>query len=78
MFHHLLALFGRCWPDAAAQERRKLAVLTFATVDDGMDAIPLAAAPRKPARETGGERVMNIVFSPGLVATVVGLWIYFR
>jgi solute:Na+ symporter, SSS family len=61
-----------------APERRQLAGLTFATVDDKMDVTPLAAPPRKPARETRTERVVNVVFSLALVATVVGLWIYFR
>jgi solute:Na+ symporter, SSS family len=61
-----------------APERHKLAGLTFATVDEKMDVVPLQAAPRKPARETNRERAMNIIFSLGLVATVVGLWIYFR
>ena len=35
---------------APTQERRKLAGLTFATVDEKMDVIPLEAAPRNPAR----------------------------
>jgi SSS family solute:Na+ symporter len=61
-----------------APERHKLAGLTFATVDEKMDVVPLQAAPRRPARETSRERAMNIIFSLGLVATVVGLWIYFR
>jgi hypothetical protein len=33
---------------------------------------------RKPAKETPLEHVTNIVFSLLLLATVVGLWIYFR
>lgn len=61
-----------------APERRKLAGLTFATVDEKIDMMPLQGSQRKPARETSTERAMNIVFSLGLVATVVGLWIYFR
>ena len=61
-----------------APERRKLAGLTFATVDEKIDVMPMSTAPRKPARETSTERAMNIVFSLGLLATVVGLWIYFR
>ena len=61
-----------------APARHKLAGLTFATVDEKMDVVPLQAPPRKPARETSRERAMNIIFSLGLVATVVGLWIYFR
>jgi len=38
----------------------------------------MAPVTRKPARETSIERMMNIVLRLGLVATVVGLWIYFR
>ena len=61
-----------------APDRRKLAGLTFATVDDKMDTIPLHGIARKPAPETATERMLNIVFSVLLVATVVSLWIYFR
>jgi SSS family solute:Na+ symporter len=61
-----------------APDRRKLAGLTFATVDDKMDTIPLHGIARKPAPETASERMINIVASLALVATVVGLWIYFR
>jgi len=60
-----------------APERRKLAGLTFATVDDKMDVIHLQNV-RKPARETPTEHVINVVFSLALLATVIGLWIYFR
>jgi len=60
-----------------APERRKLAGLTFTTVDDKLDtvAVPMHY---KPAQETAAEHRINVVFSLGLVATVVGLWIYFR
>lgn len=62
-----------------APERKKLAGLTFATVDDKMDVTPLTAAiQHKPAAETAREHSVNTVFSLILVATVVGLWIYFR
>jgi SSS family solute:Na+ symporter len=61
-----------------APDRRKLAGLTFATVDEKMDTVPLHGIERKPAKETPTERILNIVFSSALVATVVGLWIYFR
>jgi SSS family solute:Na+ symporter len=62
-----------------APERRKLAGLTFATVADKMDVTPLTPATEyKPAAETALEHRVNIVFSLVLVATVVGLWIYFR
>jgi len=58
-----------------APDRRKLAGLTFATVDDKIDTT--AAAPAL-ARETPLEHKLNVFFSLLLVATVVGLWIYFR
>ncbi len=62
-----------------APERRKLAGLTFATVDDKMDTMAVGGAPeRKPARETPAERRMNLIFTWLLIATVIGLWIYFR
>ena len=61
-----------------APDRRKLAGLTFATVDEKMDTVAVGTPQFKPAKETALERRLNIVFSLGLVATVVGLWIYFR
>jgi SSS family solute:Na+ symporter len=61
-----------------APERRKLAGLTFATVDDKMDTIVVGAPEKKPARETPTEHRINVIFTWLLVATVVGLWIYFR
>jgi SSS family solute:Na+ symporter len=59
-------------------DRRKLAGLTFATVDEKMDAVAVGVPVRKPAHETRLERGVNIAFSLLLLATVVGLWIYFR
>ncbi|MBI1750346.1 MAG: sodium/solute symporter [Acidobacteria bacterium] len=61
-----------------APAREKLAGLTFATVDDKIDTT--AAAVRKVSlrSETLLEHRLNIAFSAVLVATVVGLWIYFR
>src|SRR5205807_9133474 len=62
-----------------APERRKLAGLTFATVDEKMDVTPLTpSAAHKPAAETAFEHRINVAFSLALVATVVGLWIHFR
>src|SRR5215470_9792592 len=59
-------------------DRRKLAGLTFATVDDKMDTIPVGLPVRKPAHETPMEHRVNVAFSLLLLATVIGLWIYFR
>jgi SSS family solute:Na+ symporter len=60
-----------------APDRRKLAGLTFATVDEKMETIDVTARPQM-AKETGFEHAMNIVFTLALIATVVGLWIRFR
>lgn len=62
----------------AAPERKTLAGLTFATVDDKMDTTLVSMPARKPAKETPLEHRVNVIFSLLLVATVVGLWIYFR
>src|SRR5437868_6446864 len=60
-------------------ERKKLAGLTFATVDDKIETVIVGGPPmRKPAYETPAEHAINIVFSLLLLGTVVGLWIYFR
>ena len=63
-----------------APDRRTLAGLTFATVDEKLETTPVAPAPKKfaLARETRFEHALNVTFSGLLVATVVGLWIYFR
>jgi solute:Na+ symporter, SSS family len=63
---------------APEPKRKKLAGLTFATVDEKMDVTPVHEARQKPAAETAAEHRWNLVFSVVLVATVVGLWIYFR
>src|ERR1700726_998057 len=60
-----------------APDRKRLAGLTFATVDDKMDAVAIGTPVRKPARETPLERRINVIFSLLLVATVISLWIYF-
>jgi SSS family solute:Na+ symporter len=59
-----------------APERRKLAGLTFATVGEKIDGLDVNAPHL--ARETAGERRMNIVFTLVLLVTVIGLWIRFR
>jgi solute:Na+ symporter, SSS family len=62
-----------------APDRKRLAGLTFATVDDKIETIAVGGPPmRKPAHETPLEHAINVVFSVLLLATVVGLWIYFR
>ena len=59
-------------------ERRQLAGLTFATVDDKLETTVVSTPQRKPAHETPMEHRINIVFSLLLLATVIGLWVYFR
>ena len=39
---------------------------------------PVSMPLRKPAHETLTEHRINVVFSVFLLATVIGLWIYFR
>src|SRR5579863_5889971 len=59
-----------------APDRKKLAGLTFATVDEKMDTV---GVPRPAlAKETRAEHAMNVAFTGVLLATVIGLWIYFR
>jgi SSS family solute:Na+ symporter len=60
-----------------APDRRTLAGLTFATVDDKIETAPVAPV-HALARETGLEHRLNVLFSGALLATVIGLWIYFR
>jgi SSS family solute:Na+ symporter len=61
-----------------APDRRKLAGLTFATVDDKIDTQDVAVTRVSLARESATERKLNVAFSLLLIATVIGLWIYFR
>jgi hypothetical protein len=61
-----------------APDRRKLAGLTFATVHDKLETTVLSSPARKPAFETPLEHRLNVFFSLLLLATVIGLWIYFR
>jgi len=61
-----------------APDRKRLAGLTFATVGDKMETVAVGIPVRKPAHETPAEHAVNVVFSLLLLATVVGLWIYFR
>jgi SSS family solute:Na+ symporter len=57
--------------------REKLAGLTFQTVDDKLQTVPVGTKMAL-ARETALEHRLNVIFSVALLATVVGLWIYFR
>ena len=58
-------------------DRRKLAGLTFATVDDKIETTPVAQV-HDVAKETPREHQLNLIFTLALLALVVGLWIYFR
>ena len=60
-----------------APDRRKLAGLTFATVDEKLDTVAVPAGPAL-ARETPRERALNLAFTGLLLVTVIGLWIHFR
>jgi|SRR5579872_1433775 len=60
-----------------APERRRLAGLTFATVTDKLDVVAVRSSAKPPA-ETAAEHRVNMIFSLALLATVIGLWIYFR
>jgi len=59
-----------------APDRKKLAGLTFATVDDKIDTV--SASPLHLQRETKTEHTLNLAFTGVLLATVITLWIYFR
>jgi SSS family solute:Na+ symporter len=59
-----------------APERKKLAGLTFATVGEKLDTTELKTP--KLEKESLRERYLNVAFTGVLLATVIGLWIYFR
>src|SRR6202171_4404688 len=61
-----------------APERKQLAGLTFATVDEKMDVTVVRPHARHPAAETAAEHRLNVIFSLALLATVFGLWFHFR
>jgi hypothetical protein len=61
-----------------APQRRQLAGLTFATVDEQLDTTAVAGRKVNLRRETPLERRLNIAFSVLLLATVLALWIHFR
>ena len=59
-----------------APERKRLAGLTFATVGVKLDTTDTGAPHLR--RETPFEHRLNLTFTGLLLATVIGLWIYFR
>jgi SSS family solute:Na+ symporter len=65
-----------------APERKKLAGLTFATVQQKLEVQPVGALgvqpAYKPTTETAGEHRINVAFSVLLALSVIALWIYFR
>ena len=64
-----------------APDRKKVAGLTFATVNERVDladARDPAAVHYRPPPEKPYQHKLNVFFSLLLVATVIGLWIYFR
>lgn len=60
-----------------APERRRLAGLTFATVREKIEIVPVHMI-HKPPAETPAEHRINVIFSLVLVTVIVSLWIYFR
>jgi SSS family solute:Na+ symporter len=65
-----------------APDRRQLAGLTFATVQEKLAVQPVGAVAAQPAyrltAESAAEHRLNVAFSVVLALTVIGLWIYFR
>lgn len=65
-----------------APDRRQLAGLTFATVQEKLAVQPVGAVAAQPAyrltAESAAELRLNVAFSVVLALTVIGLWIYFR
>ena len=59
-----------------APDRKKLAGLTFATVEEKLQTTRVRT--KHLDRETEVEHTVNLAFTGLLLATVVGLWIYFR
>ena len=59
-----------------APEPKKLAGLTFATVDEKLDTTNMKTLRLR--KETHAEHILNLAFTGLLLATVIGLWIYFR
>ena len=64
-----------------APDRKKIAGLTFATVNERVDLAEVrdpAVLQYRPPPEKPYQHKLNVFFSALLVATVIGLWIYFR
>ncbi len=59
-----------------APSREKVAGLTFATVSEKLETSDLRTVHLQ--KETTREHALNLAFTALLLATVVGLWIYFR
>jgi solute:Na+ symporter, SSS family len=59
-----------------APERKTLAGLTFATVDEKMETTGVMRPHLQP--ETRSEHLVNLAFTGLLIATVLSLWVYFR
>jgi SSS family solute:Na+ symporter len=59
-----------------APARKKVAGLTFATVDDKLESMDVRTANLK--RETQKEHTLNVAFTVVLIVLVFSLWIYFR
>ena len=59
-----------------APERKKLAGLTFSTVDEKIDTVDVTTPHL--ARETRFEHRLNLTFTFVLLAAVIGLWYHFR
>jgi len=59
-----------------APERKKIAGLTFETVDEKLDTTTLETPHLR--RETRAEHAVNLAFTGLLLVMVIGLWIYFR
>ena len=61
-----------------APDRKKLAGLTFSTVEQKLDLQPIGQQGYKPSAETAFEHRVNVALSLLLALSVIGLWIYFR
>jgi len=59
-----------------APARKRLAGLTFATVDEKLESVDANVSHL--TRETPRERTLNLIFTAILLVTVLSLWIHFR